>query len=230
MRAVNFQVRKHKACVALLIGAGFTSFLVLALNISPALASVAVLVLLAPGSVTGSLLSRSTELGPPFAILAGNTVFYAVAVYFIISRYWATEDAVKARRIAAWLIVPVVALSSLVCFPRFNPLWPRGINDLTKQQRDLQAAFHLGMELSQCRAALQTRGISIREETEPTEGVVLERGDRKITNIAGDRILSARFQTGASSYPCGYDMEIILVFGQDNKLKQQYIAPLRICP
>jgi hypothetical protein len=230
MRAVNFQVIKYKAFAALLIGAGFTSSLVLALNILPALASVVVLALLAPGSISASLLSRSTELGPPVAILAGNTVVYALAAYFIISRYLTTEDAIKARRIAAWLIVPVVTLCSLVSFPRFNPLWPRGMNDLTKQERDLQGAFQPGMELTQCRVALQTRGISVREEVEPTDGVVLDRGDRKIMNVAGDRILSARLQTGASSYPCGYDMEIVLVFGQDDKLKQQYIAPARICP
>jgi hypothetical protein len=106
----------------------------------------------------------------------------------------------------------------------------RGMLELNRQEGELQAALPLGMELNQGRAILLSRGIQFREETESSSAVVLERENKKLTAAKGDRVLSARFQTSASVVPCGYNMEIVLLFGRDDKLREQYVHRLRVCP
>ena len=102
--------------------------------------------------------------------------------------------------------------------------------ELKKQETELQSAFPLGMELNKSRAVLLSKAIQFHEETESSDIVVLERQGTRLAAAARDRVLSARFQTGASVFPCGYDMEIVLLFNPDGKLKEQYVHRLRVCP
>jgi hypothetical protein len=214
----------------LFFGAGFTSILVLLLNIAPSPLSLGIFFLLLPGGVPVAILSRSNELGPPLAVMAGNALAYAAIAYIAISTYWRSSSAVTVRRVTVRMALAAVILLGLACIPALNPLWPRGMLELKKQESELQTAFPLGVELNHSRTVLLSRGIQFREETEPSGAVVLERKDKKLTAAEGDRVLSARFQTSASVVPCGYDMEIVLLFGRDDKLREQYVHRLRVCP
>ena len=224
------EVTKYRICAALLFGAGLTSLLVLLLNIVPLFLSLLILGLLSFGGVAMAVLSRSSELEPPLAMMALNALAYGAIGYIAVSIFWRSSNAATMRRVAIWLVLPAAFFVCLACVPAINPLWPRGMSELTKQESELQAALPLGAKLSQCRAVLQSKGIQFREETESSAGVILERVDRTLTADADDRVLSARFQTAAGAFPCGYDMEIVLLFGRDDKLRQQYIHRLRLCP
>ena len=87
------------------------------------------------------------------------------------------------------------------------------------------------MGLQDARSVLKSKGIQFYESIQDSEDVVFNNGiDRKIMAAAGDRVLSSRFQTSASTFPCGYDMQVILVFGHDEKLKERYVHRFPICP
>jgi len=104
------------------------------------------------------------------------------------------------------------------------------MTELAIQEKSLQNALPLGMGLEESRAALRAKGIQFQEEPEKSPAILLSREDKNITATAGDRVISARFETEASQYPCGYDMEVVLLFGPDERMKDQYIHRLRLCP
>lgn len=221
---------KYKILGALLLGLSFASLLILSLNIAPAVVSVFISIILLPGSGLSILLTKSQEMGHPLAVVAGNSIFYALVAYALLAKYWLTKDTMTVRGQLRWLIALGITSFVLVCIPKFDPLWPRGMDDLAKEEHELQAEFYPGVSLNGARSILQSRKISIREETEASDRVVLERENRKLAALQGDRVLSGRFQTDAQAFPCGYDIEIVLLFGQDDRLKDQYIGRLRICP
>jgi hypothetical protein len=222
---------KQRILAALLSGTGFVSLLLLILKLLPILiVSVAISALLIPGGALVAVLFRSKDFDPPLAVLAADALVYSVVFYIVLSIFWRNASPVTIRRVANRLAVPVVILLGLVCVPAFNPLWPRGLNDLTKQENELRAALAQGAELNGVRSLLSSKGIQFQEEVEPSDTLVIKRGEESIIAAAGDRVLSARLQTQASEFPCGYDMEIVLLFGSDDRLKQQYIGRLRVCP
>jgi len=101
---------------------------------------------------------------------------------------------------------------------------------LAREEKDLQDALPLGANSDEVRTLLRSKGISFQEEKESSEVVVLERDGKRITAAPGDQLISARVETGASQFPCGYDLEIVVLFDQDARLKQQYVRRLRVCP
>jgi hypothetical protein len=218
---------KHKIAVALRCGAGFTSLLILLLNSVLAMFCTPFLM---PGGILAHVVVRSEDFGQPLLVLAANSLFYSVAAYVGISIFGRGVAAEKIRFAAIGLALPVAILLGLACVPRFNPLWPHGMTELAKQEKDLQESLPVGMELERARAVLRSKGIAFHEQTETSQKVVLERSGRTITAATGDRVISARFDTEASQFPCGYAMKVILLFGPDEKLKDQYIQRLRICP
>jgi hypothetical protein len=104
------------------------------------------------------------------------------------------------------------------------------MDQLSKSENELQEALPVGMELDQARAVLRSKGIDVHEETETSESLVLKREDTSITAEAGDRVISARLETDAAQFPCGYDIEVVLLFGRDEKMKNQYVRRLPVCP
>ena len=104
------------------------------------------------------------------------------------------------------------------------------MGELTKQESELQTAIPLGMSLEQVRGALNSRKIQFYESTEQSDGLVLQNPEQTITAQSGDTVLVTRFNTEAFEYPCGYDMQIVLLFGHDRILKQRYIHRFRMCP
>jgi hypothetical protein len=134
------------------------------------------------------------------------------------------------RRIAGRSIAPVTVAAVLACIPALNPLWPHGMKELARQESDLQTAIPVGASLEQVRGVLNSRKIQFYDSTQPSNGVVLQNPEETMTAQSGDTVLVSRFDTGAFEFPCGYDMQIVLVFGPTHNLKQRYIHRFRMCP
>jgi hypothetical protein len=223
---------RYTVAVAVLCGAALASVSVLLLNLSlPSPVAVLLILLQLPGGILTHFVVGSEDFGPPLLVLATNVLFYSATAYAGFSVLGRGISSEKMRIAMVWLVLPAVASITLACIPAFNPLWPRGMAELTKQERELQEAFPVGMGVESVRTVLLSRGIKFYEDTEERDRLVLNRGNgESVRSAPGDRLISARFQTEASQYPCGYDMEIVLLFGRDDKLKQQYIHRLRVCP
>ena len=222
---------KYRVALTLLCGAGFTSLLLLSISlVSPSGIALLLSLLLLPGIVVAHLAARSQEFDPPLLVLAANAAVYAVVSFvglYIFGRGVAAE---RVRLATIRLAFPVVVLVGLACIPALNPLWPRGMKELSKEEKGLQDALPVGMAIDGARAALRSKGIQFQEEAETSKAVVVNRPEGSITAAAGDRVISARLETEASQFPCGYNIEIVLLFGQDDKIKDQYIHRLRLCP
>jgi hypothetical protein len=222
---------KYKVAIALSCGAGFTSLVLLMLNLSSVSAlSTLLTAFLLPGGIPADLVLKPKEFSPPFVIFAANALVYSGVAYAGISVFCRSIVVEKMRLAALRLLPPAVILVGLTCIPVLNPLWPRGMAELTKQEKDLQAALPMGVGLERARAVLRSKGIQFQETTEISQAVLLDRQDKSITAAAGDRVISARVETDAGQFLCGYDMEVVLLFGPDEKLKDQYIHRLRLCP
>jgi len=224
-------VTKDKAVLAALLGLGIACLLPLLLDIAvvPLVPLVATL-LLSPGSALGAAFVGGEAFGPPLVVIGINAALYAGAIQLIGLSLWTKVTARSLRRAIAWLAFPVGALAVLACIPRMNPLWPRGLGDLTARKARLEQALPLGMPREEARRVLASDGIDVQEERVQTGRIVLNRERHVLAVRSGDTILSARFRTGATQFPCAFDMELALVFGPDGTLLQRYVNPLRLCP
>lgn len=222
---------KYRVAVALLCGAGFTSLLLLLIKLSsPSGIALLLSLLLLPGSAIAHLAVGSQEIGPPLIVLGGNAVAYAAVSFVGLSIFGRGFAAEKMRLATIRLFLPAAVLIGLVCSPALNPIWPRGMTELTKQEKLLHDALPVGLGMDGARAVLRSKGIQFQEETATSKAVVVNRPDGSITAAAGDRIISARLETEASQFPCGYDIEVVLLFGPDEKMKDRYVHRLRLCP
>jgi hypothetical protein len=222
---------KYRVAVALLCGAGFTSLVLLLIKLSlPSGIALLLSLLLLPGSAIAHLAVRSQEIGPPLLVLAANAVVYAAVSFVGLSIFGRGVAPEKMRLATIRLVFPVALLIGLVSTPALNPLWPRGMTELTKQEKALQDALPVGTGMDGARAVLRSKGVQFQEETETSKEVVVNRSDKSLTAAAGDRVISARLETEASQFPCGYDIEVVLLFGPDERMKDQYVHRLRLCP
>jgi hypothetical protein len=221
----------RKVAVAVLCGAGFTALVLLLIKLSsPSVFALLLGLPLLPGGAIAHFLVKSQEIDPPLLVLAANAIVYAAIAYAALCIFGGGVAAEKMRSLAIKLVFPVAILVGLVCVPVLNPLWPRGVMELTQQEKDLQDAFPLGMGVDEARTVLRSKAIRFQEQTMSSGTVVANRPDKSIRAAAGDRVISARLETQASQFPCGYDIEIILLFGPDEKLKDQRVRRLRLCP
>jgi hypothetical protein len=222
---------KYKIIVALSCGVVFTSLTLLLLNLSStARLSVVLSVILFPGGILTDFLLRPKEFSPPLLVSFANILIYSAVAYAVVSVFCRKVPVERMRTAAIRLLIPAVVLIGLICVPSLNPLWPRGMAELTGKVESLQNAFHAGMELENARAVLRSREIRFQEVTETSSMQILEEPGRSMTAAAGDRVLSARLETDAGEFPCGYDIEVVLLFGPDERLKDQYVHRLRLCP
>lgn len=104
------------------------------------------------------------------------------------------------------------------------------MDEIATKKHELQRAMPVGIKLDDALAVLRSKGIRFRELKYTSEANVLERENQSIVVAPGDRVVSARFPTGASQFPCSYDMQVVLLFGNDDRLKQQHVGRLRVCP
>lgn len=222
---------KYKILLAALVGAGFASLLVLLLNAPVPVLPELLSALLLPGAIPAALLSRSQEFGPPVAVLAANALIYSGAAYAVLSVACRKATVETMRLATIKSVAPVAILVGLSCVPALNPLWPRGLERLATQESEIQQAVPPGMSLDVVRSVLGSKGIQFREDTETSQTVVLDDGrSLSITAAPGEHVVSARLQTEARAFPCGYDIQIVLLFGKDERMRQQYVHRLRLCP
>jgi len=222
------KVTRYRFALALLSGAGIASVLTLLLNLPVAILAT---VLLLPGAIPAAFLSRSQGFGPPLGILAADGFVYSIAAYVLIATVFRKVTAAAMRLAAIRLVLPVTILIGLACVPTLNPLWPRGMAALARQEFNLQQALPMGTTLDTAHLVLRSKGIQFGEYIEPRESVILndERGT-SIIAAPGDHVLSAQLRTDATEYPCSYDIQLVLLFGPDEKMHRQYIHRLRLCP
>jgi hypothetical protein len=227
----KWQMAKYRIAIALLCGSGFASFVLLLLKVSPAvIISVILSLILTPGGVLADLLLRPKEFSTPLAALAANALVYSSVVLIIVFVLFRNSSVTTMRLATIRLAIPALALVGLACVPAFNPLWPRGMPELARQERELQEGLPLGTAVDHARSFLQSKGIQFQEEVETAQTVVLDDAmGKRITAVPGDRAVFARVETDASEFPCGYRIQIVLLFGEDAKMKERHIQRLRIC-
>jgi hypothetical protein len=219
---------KHRVYVSLLSGLGFVSLVCLLLNIP--VANFFLLALFTPGGIAVSTLPWHTNWISISALLGANVVIYSVLVFVVFLLWFKTMEPAKLTQISRWIVLPVAAVSCLACLPSLNPLWPRGMMELSKQESQLQNDLPVGMRLQDARSVLQAHKIQFHELIEESESIVFQTAEKTIKAGPGDRVFSSEFQTAVFSFPCGYDLQVILVFGRDERLKARYVHRLPICP
>jgi len=187
-------------------------------------------ILMMPGGIFASLLAPAAMVPNPMLLLTGNAIFYALCLFglCLAVRRWLTASTV---RLGTWAFgFAAVILFALACVPRFDPLWPHGMGELQAREIKLKSLIRSDMTIDQVRAALQQESIPLNEETEDSAREVLRNRNTQIVAAAGDRLVFSRFRTDAVQYPCGYDLQVVVLFAPDGKLKNRYVAPLPICP
>jgi hypothetical protein len=219
---------KYRFYVSLLGGLGIVSLVCLLLNIP--MVNFFLLALFTPGGIAMSTLPWHTNWISISALLGANVAIYSILVFAVLLLRFRTIGLAKLGQIASRMVLPVAAISCLACFPSLNPLWPRGMTELSRQESELQTALPLHMRLQDARSMLMAKGIEAVDFVENSEGVVFQGPDKRITAHAGDRVLSGRSQTSASSFPCSYEIQVVLVFGPDETLEERYVRRFPICP
>jgi hypothetical protein len=214
--------------VSLLFGVMIASLLPILLNVASLERKADILLI--PGGILASLLAPAQMVPHPMLLLAGNAIFYALCCFGLglVVRRWLTAGAV---RLCTWAFgFSSVVLFALACVPKFDPLWPHGMGELQARQAKLKGLIRSDMTIDQVRAALQQESIPLNEETEQSARQVLRNRNIQIVASAGDRLVFSRFRTDAVEYPCGYDLQVVVLFAPDGKLKDRYVGPLPICP
>jgi hypothetical protein len=188
------------------------------------------LLLLYPGGLLTSLIAPGKLVPHPLFLLVANAIFYAMVFFLLSLVFRRSLTASRVRTGGRILAILAAGLFALACVPQLNPFWPHGLDQLATRETEIRGLIHSDMTIDQVRAALQRESMPVNEETEDSPREILRNGNTTILAAAGDRVLSSRFRTDATQYPCGYDLEVLVLFGTDGKIKNRYVAPLPICP
>lgn len=121
------------------------------------------------------------------------------------------------------LSAPVIIIASLACIPSMSPVWPRGMEQLETTERKLRDGLLLGVPIESARSFLQKQGVITYEDLAQNEDAVFQVADNKMMAGAGDTVISAPVPTDALEFPCGFRIDVILVFGNDRMLKREHI-------
>jgi hypothetical protein len=187
------------------------------------------MLLLAPGGIIQGFFSNIHGIFSPLPMLVIDCLIYSALAYLVLRRWLRTEFAER-KLLTTLAFVPVGVLAYLACSPAASPLWPRGMSELTGQENFLRRGLPVGSRLDAARAFLHQRGISTYEEEVKSEQVVFQDVRTKLIAEPGERILSARVPTEAGQFPCGYRIDIHLVFDRDNILQRRRIERFQLCP
>jgi hypothetical protein len=74
------------------------------------------------------------------------------------------------------------------------------------------------------------RGVNCYKYEIRTDEQILQNSRATIVAKPGDRLISARIETNAEQLPCGYKIQVALVFGTDDRLRESYIERTPVCP
>lgn len=130
-----------------------------------------------------------------------------------------------------WLAIPVAILFGLACMPGSNPFRMHGMDELQRQKNELREALPDGLSLEETRTVLHSRRIEFLEAEENFSGIREPHAEKTAqTPEAKNRVLTAQLPTKAWEFPCGYDLRVLLVFDQEQKLRRKYMTMLPLCP
>jgi hypothetical protein len=183
-----------------------------------------------PGGFLASLIAPQELVPHPLFLLVTDAVFYAMGFFVLalLLRRFLTVSRVRTG--TQTLAILAVILFTLACVPRMNPFWPHGMDQLAKRESKITGLIQSDMTIDEVRSTLQSESVVASEETQTSTREILRNGNTVIVAVAGDRVLSSRFRTDASQYPCSYDLEILVIFSPDGKIKNRYVAPVPVCP
>lgn len=182
---------------------------------------------LMPGALIETLVFRRADT--PQFILLSNMLLYS-AIVLIVTRRFPESGYQSIRHLNLLFSLPVGALVFMACVPTLDPLWPVGMTQLDRREAQLNYVLPSGMDLGQAREALRAQRIVVSEAVQKSSAVVLERQDIRVTANAGDTVLSAVIPTDAWQFPCGHEIDLVLVFDKRQKLTQRSIRRFRLCP
>ena len=108
---------------------------------------------------------------------------------------------------------------------------PHGFRRLEQLESRLERLTPQGARIEDVRAGLSKEGINYNERVEDSAGPLLSVGSQvKIAANPGERIIFSRHPTEAWQFPCGEELNIILVFDRQNTLTRRYIGRFHRCP
>ena len=218
---------KCRLLLAILCGVGFTALVALSLNIPSGIVLVLSL-FLAPGSLLSAMLLHTQYFGEPLIVLAFDACLYSFITYVTLRRFRIGSQ--KERLAALTIVGPVLLVASMACIPAMSPLWPRGMLRLAEEEKSLKGGLPVGTSLDSARAFLVAQKVQTYDYEVRAEEPVLENAHARIVAKPGDQLVSARIETEAEQFPCGYVIQVALVFGPDRSLRERYIERSAVCP
>jgi hypothetical protein len=222
MSQINLTTR-YKIVITVLLGLGLASLSALLLNLGLPFG-----IFILPGAIPLSIVAKSEP--SPFAVLLANAVAYSCLASLLWFSRFRFSQLVALRRAALVLTVPVVIVFGMACVPKFNPLWPRGISELSSTENELRADLPVGLDSDQARAVLVRKNVEFQEHIQSSKGVVSSAGGRDILAVGGDEVFVARINSRATRFPCWYEIHLVILFGQEKRLKERDVDSVRVCP
>jgi hypothetical protein len=108
---------------------------------------------------------------------------------------------------------------------------PHGYRQLEQLESRLEHLTPQGARIADVRAGLSREGIQYWEQVQEQGGPLLSDGSGvKISANAGEYVISSRHPTEAWQFPCGEQLNIVLVFDGQNRLIRRYIGRFHMCP
>jgi len=108
---------------------------------------------------------------------------------------------------------------------------PHGYRQLEQLESRLEQLTPQGARIEDVRAGLSREGIEYREWVQESAAPLLSDGSGvKIAANPGEYVISSRHPTEAWQFPCGEQLNIILVFVGQNRLIRRYIGPISHVP
>jgi hypothetical protein len=104
------------------------------------------------------------------------------------------------------------------------------MTQLARREAQLHEILPVGIDLEQARGVLRSEGIQFWEQIQESDGIVLSRPEGSLSAASGDTVVSAQIPTNAGQFPCGYRIDVVLVFDKERTLRERFIRRFRICP
>jgi len=108
---------------------------------------------------------------------------------------------------------------------------PHGYRELEHLESRLKQLTPQGARFEDVRVGLSHEGIEYREWMQESATPLLSDGSGvRIAANRGEHVISSRHPTDAWQFPCGEQLNIILVFDGQNRLIRRYIGRFHLCP
>ena len=217
---------KYRFVFALLAGFAFASISTLLLNLS--VLGLAANIFIIPGLIAANA-SRTGELGHIIIALTVNGLSYSAFAFAFLTWKRISGFGSRPKLVLIFIAMAVSTLVGFACVPSLNLLWPQSMEKLNQDERDLRNGLRVGFTLDQARTSLKSRGIEFYEQAITERQSVPAYGDGFLA-LPGDRVISARVQTKAWEFPCGYVINVVVGIDSNEIIKESKVSRMRMCP